>query len=201
MKKGRLHVLSTGKQEPEQLTKIAAAIHPYIDAIHIREKLKTAKQLSEIIQLMTDKGVPLSKIIINDRLDVAYIWQAAGVHLGYQSLPADLVKQHFPSMQIGCSVHSLLEMSLPASAAADYLIFGHVFPTSSKPGLEPKGLEALKKLTSKSTLPILAIGGIQPDNAKEVMENGAAGIAVMSGIMEAEDPVKAVNQYRNALSS
>ena len=82
MKKRLLHIISTGKQKPEKLAEIAGQIHPYIDAIHIREKAKTAKEIYEMVNLLTDQNVPLSKIIINDRVDVALCIKGRGSSTG-----------------------------------------------------------------------------------------------------------------------
>lgn len=201
MKNGELHVISTGKQPPEQLTDIAASIHPYVDFIHLREKNKSARELHEIVLLLTDKSVPLSKIIINDRIDVAFITKAAGAHLAYHSLPVDRVKQSYPFLKVGCSVHSYEESALAEKQGADFLLYGHIFPTDSKPGLHPRGLKTLKKLANSCALPVIAIGGIKPFHVQDIINTGARGIAVMSGIMEAKNPLEAVKEYYDSLTT
>lgn len=200
MKRAELHVISTGKQPPEQLTDIAASIHPYIDFIHLREKNKTARELYNMVLMLTDKSVPLSKIIINDRIDVAFITRTAGVHLAYHSLPVDRVKQSYPILKVGCSVHSYEESVLAEKQGADYLFYGHIFPTDSKPDLHPRGLKALKNLTSSCALPVVAIGGIKPFHVKDIIDTGAKGIAVMSSIMEAKNPLETVKEYYDSLT-
>ena len=200
MKKKLLHIISTGKQKPEELAEIAGRIHPYIDAIHIREKAKTAKEIYEMVNLLTDQNVPLSKIIINDRVDVAFVSKVGGVQLAYHSLPVDIVKKQFTSLRVGCSVHSLEEVQTAQELGADYVIFGHVFPTQSKPGLVPRGLKQLELVAHHVSIPVLAIGGIKPANVREVIETGAQGIAVMSGVLEAEDPLETVKEYYRKLS-
>lgn len=201
MKNGLLHIISTGKQKPEKLAEIAGEIHPYIDAIHIREKSNTAKEIYELVSLLTDQNVPLSKIIINDRIDVAFVSKVAGVQLAYHSLPVDIVKKQFTSLRVGCSVHSIDEVETAQELGADYVIFGHVFPTQSKPGLVPKGLKQLELIAQHVSIPVLAIGGIKPTNIRGVIEAGAMGIAVMSGVLEAEDPLEKVKEYYLELST
>lgn len=201
MKNGLLHIISTGKQKPEKLAEIAGEIHPYIDAIHIREKSNTAKEIYELVSLLTDQNVPLSKIIINDRIDVAFVSKVAGVQLAYHSLPVDIVKKQFTSLRVGCSVHSIDEVETAQELGADYVIFGHVFPTQSKPGLVPKGLKQLELIAQHVSIPVLAIGGIKPANIRGVIEAGAMGIAVMSGVLEAEDPLEKVKEYYLELST
>lgn len=200
MKKGLLHIISTGKQKPDHLAQIAGQIHPYIDAIHIREKAKTAKEVYEIVNLLIDNNVPLSKIIINDRVDVAFATKGGGVQLANHSLPVDIVKKQFTSLRIGSSIHSIDEGQNAQELGADYAIFGHVFPTLSKPGLEAKGLKQLEQVAHHLSIPVLAIGGIKPTNIKGVIEAGAQGIAVMSGVLESVNPLAAVKEYYQLLT-
>lgn len=201
MKAGKLHLISTGKQKPEQLADIIGAIHPDIDFIHLREKMKTAKEVYKMVELLIEKKVPLSKIIINDRADVACASNVKGVHLAYHSLPVEIVKRKFSHLTVGCSVHSIEEAQIAEQQGADYVIFGHVYPTRSKPGLPPKGLEQLRSVVGSVAIPVVAIGGITPTNSREVLEAGTQGVAVMSGILEAEDPLEAVQHYRSYLSN
>lgn len=201
MKNAELHVISTGKQEPQQLAEIVGQIHPYIDAIHIREKTKTANEIYEIVKLLTDQKVPLSKIIINDRVDVAFALKVAGVQLAYHSLPVEIVKKQFTSLRVGSSVHSIDEGLTAQELGADYVIFGHVFPTQSKTGLVTKGLNQLELVAHHVLIPVLAIGGIKPTNIRGVIDAGAQGIAVMSGVLEAENPLAAVKEYYQNLST
>ncbi|MRH41829.1 thiazole tautomerase TenI [Aquibacillus halophilus] len=199
MSNRKLHVISTGNQTPENLAKIVGEIHPFIDAIHIREKHRSARDIFNIVTLLVNRSVPLAKIIVNDRIDVAHVKNVKGVQLGYNSLSPEIVKRNFPSLQVGCSVHTLEEASLAQKQGIDYLLFGHIFPTDSKLGLVPKGLEELKDITIDLEIPVIAIGGIKPHHVCEVIEAGAAGIAVMSGVLEAKDPLEQVKSYSQNL--
>jgi thiazole tautomerase (transcriptional regulator TenI) len=196
-----LHIISNGKMSIEQLADILADIHPYVTAVHLREKQKSARELYQAIKLITKKNIPLSKIVINDRVDVALVTGVAGVQLAYHSLEAVIVKKSFPQLTVGCSVHSLGESKQAEQDGADYVLYGHVFPSNSKPGLNPRGLDELKKLTSFVDIPVIAIGGITPENTVQVIRTGARGIAVMSGVFEAPDPLSAVMAYKNALEN
>ncbi len=200
MGNGELHIVSTGNQRPEKLAKIAGDIHPYITALHIREKHKTAMEIYQLIKLLLDNQVPISKIIVNDRLDVAHVMKVCGVHLAYHSLPIGPVKENFPEFRVGCSVHSLEEATLAQKQGADYAFFGHVFPTQSKPGSAPRGVEQLRLVSSSVSMPVIAIGGIKPGNVNEVMEAGAKGVAVMSGVLDANQPLGKVKEYVSRLS-
>ncbi|ANU09647.1 thiamine phosphate synthase [Planococcus antarcticus DSM 14505] len=201
MENNKLHIISTGKQKPELLADIVGRIHPYIDCIHLREKTKTAKEIYKMVELLIDQQVPLSKIVINDRADVAYVSNAKGVQLAYHSLPVEIVKRKFSNLTVGCSVHSIEEAQMAEQQGADYLIFGHVYSTQSKPGLRPKGIDQLRSVSESVSIPVIAIGGIMPANIKDVIKAGTQGVAIMSGILEAKDPFETVQQYRSYLSS
>ncbi|CAH0165725.1 Thiazole tautomerase [Peribacillus sp. Bi96] len=194
-----LHIISTGKQPIEKFVEIASRIQEYVDFFYLREKHMSASELYRAVTLLHDKKIPLSKIIINDRVDVAWAQKVFGVQLAFHSLDAGVVKGSFPEMSVGCSIHSMDEAKAAFRNGANYAIYGHVFETDSKRGLPPKGVEELHAITRNVNLPIIAIGGITPSNCHVVRDAGAQGIAVMSGVLEAEHPVIAVKQYLKSL--
>ncbi|WP_028390898.1 thiamine phosphate synthase [Bacillus cihuensis] len=194
-----LHIISTGKQQITKFVEIASEIHEYIDFIHLREKHMSAAQLYQAVTLLCEKNIPLSKIIVNDRVDVAWSQQAYGVQLAFHSLDVSVVKKAFPGIRVGRSIHSFDEAQTVFEKGADYAIYGHVFPTNSKSGLPPKGVEELKEITMSMKLPIIAIGGITPSNSELLINAGAKGIAVMSGVLDAKSPVQAVKEYCRSL--
>ncbi|MBU8878790.1 thiamine phosphate synthase [Bacillus sp. FJAT-29790] len=199
MASSELHIISTGKQPIEKLAEIATEIQEYVDFFHLREKQMSALQLYQAVNILTEKNIPLSKIIINDRVDVAWTMKTFGVQLAFHSLDSGVVKQAFPGIRVGSSIHSVNEAKEVSEKGVDYAIYGHVFPTNSKLDLPPKGIEGLKEITGSTSMPIIAIGGIKPSNCSFVLEAGAKGIAVMSGVLEAEDPLQAVKEYSKAL--
>ena len=130
-----------------------------------------------------------ANLIINDRVDIALAIEAVGVHLGWQSLPFDIVRKllGFEKL-IGVSTHNRQEALQAQNNGADYITFGPVFPTPSKEGLlEPIGPEEIQKLKQEIKIPVIALGGINEKNVETVLENGADGIAVISSIMRAEN--------------
>jgi thiazole tautomerase (transcriptional regulator TenI) len=195
----QIHVVSTGKQTFQQLGDIAKDIDPYVDVFHIREKSKTAKELQDGIETLLRSGIAPSKIFVNDRVDVAWAMDLGGVQLAYHSLDVDRVKERFPGLKVGTSVHSVSEAIEKANAGSDYIVFGHIFETQSKPGLEAKGTDVLRKVVQHVQIPVIAIGGIKPSNVTQVMKTGVAGVAIMSGILEAADPKKEIELYRTAI--
>lgn len=199
MKKPVLHAVTTGQKSIDETASICLNISPYVEAIHIREHQKTAREIYELAKKLLGLGVPADKIIINNRVDAAAALGICQVQLGYHSLPVNVVKESYPGFSIGKSVHSLSEALQAEEQGADYILYGHVFPTPSKKGLAPKGLEQLTQIISQVTIPVLAIGGIMPGNAWEVIQKRCSGIAVMSRIFDAEDPVQAAKDYQNHL--
>lgn len=190
-----IHVISSGKQALDQFACIVSKVEPYVSYIHLREKSRTAGELMGGIHHLTERGVPLSKIIINDRADVARVAGACGVHLAYHSLPPREVKKAFPELRVGRSVHALEEAKRACVEGADYILYGHIYPTDSKPDLQPRGLEELERIVYGVPIPVIAIGGIKPEHVADIRAAGASGFAVMSGITEAHDPVLAIQSY------
>ncbi|MBT2730394.1 thiamine phosphate synthase [Bacillus sp. ISL-75] len=117
----------------EQLREILIDIHPYVTSIHLREKQKTARELFQAVDLLS-KDIPLSKIIINDRGDVAFATRVSGVQLAFHSLESAIVKKAFPELRVGSSIHSYHEGEKALQDGTDYVLFGHVYPSQSKPG-------------------------------------------------------------------
>ncbi len=165
------------------LPRIVAAIRAGIDLIQIREKDLATRELMAIVEpaVAAAKGTA-TRIVVNDRLDVALAFGAAGVHLGTQSIPAEAARRIVPDdFLIGVSCHSLEEARGAEAARADYIIFGPVFETASKLQYgSPLGLEKLREVAGKIRVPILALAGITVDRVKSCLEAGAAGIAGIS---------------------
>lgn len=197
--KKQLHVISTGQQSQQELINKLEMIHQEVDAIHLREKNWSARELIDVIRQLTAIGIAHEKLIVNDRADVASIMKIKGVHLAYHSMDVSLVSDAFPSLQIGRSVHSIEEAVKAEEKGAHYLLYGHIYETSSKLGIPPKGLQDLQYMNDNISIPMIAIGGITPENTKEIIHKGVAGIAVMSGILLSADPKETVKKYRAIL--
>jgi thiamine-phosphate pyrophosphorylase len=182
---------------------VRLALEGGVDWVQLRDKSSSAASMftdaTVLLPLAEQYAASLS---INDRLDVALAVGADGVHLAGQSLPVDaavlLANGH---LLVGRSVHSLAEAVQAAAAGADYLTFGHVFPTSTHPGLPPRGLTELAAIVDHVDVPVLAIGGITADNLDDVLATGCAGIAVISAILADADPRWAASRLRTALDT
>lgn len=199
MAKPEVHLISDGELPLEQWVEIAVAAEPWVDYIHLRKKHCSAKELLVSAQAMIAAGIPVTKLVINDRLDVALAAGAAGIQLAWHSLGPNAARRIAPQLRLGRSVHSPEEAVMASRQGADYCLFGHVFPTGSKVGQPARGLELLAETVQSSSIPVIAIGGISSDNAAAIIQQGAAGLAVISGICRAKNPYEAAKAIYNAV--
>lgn len=179
------------------------AIRGGADMIQCREKRNLpSKQLLEIALAMNKlcqaKNIPL---IINDRVDIALLSDAAGVHLGEDDLPVQEARKILgPSKIIGAGAGSLERALELEQEGADYIGFGHLFPTQSKAKTgPPKSISELKKICQSVKIPVIAIGGITASNVREALEANPHGIAVIGAVCGAENPETATQQLKAAL--
>jgi len=170
-------------------------------AIQLRDKEKGGRELYRIgvkIRELTRRYKAL--FIVNDRLDIAMAVGADGVHLGTEDLPVSVARRIAgKNFIIGASVSSPEEALLAEKEGADYISAQSIFRTSSKENVKIIGLEGLRSIINASSLPVIAIGGINKDNVKDVIRNGAKGIAVISAVVSKEDVKKAVEELRESL--
>ena len=160
-----------------------AAVVAQIDLVQIREKNLTASVLYQLASSAAGltKG-SATRLLINDRSDIAAAAGADGVHLTTSSLPTAVVRQTFGGgFLIGVSTHSMEEVRLARQSGADFAVFGPVFETASKKELvEPPGLTGLARVCSElSPFPILALGGVMIGNVAECIRAGARGVAAI----------------------
>lgn len=150
--------------------------------------------------LLKPHGIPL---IVNDRIDVALASDADGIHVGQSDIdPADVRAMLGPDRIIGLSVHSETEWQASQGSirSVDYLGVGPAYATSTKQNAASAiGPGGIARLVGISHLPLVAIGGIGPSNAAEVMASGVDGIAVVSAIMAASDPAAAARDLRKTV--
>jgi thiamine-phosphate pyrophosphorylase len=173
-----------------------------VNAVQLREKDLGVKELYEL----AEKARRLCEryraaLFINDRVDVALAVDAAGVQLGKTSLPIEAARSLLgPDRWIGASVHSRNEAVAAGEAGADFAVFGPVFYTPSKAQYgAPQGLAALKEVVQSSPIPVYAIGGITVQNMRQVLDLGAAGVALIAAIIAAGEPQSAARQMARLL--
>jgi thiamine-phosphate pyrophosphorylase len=179
-----------------------------VDWVQIREKDLSSRALLTLARDAVAKAKGHSRVLINDRLDVAVAARAGGVHLGEASLPVAQVAQWIRKARAdgrarkdflaGASCHSLESARQAEHDGADYIFFGPVFATPSKAAFgAPQGIEPLREVCTSLRIPVLAIGGITLGNARLCLEAGAAGIAAIRLFQEAPNIAKVVAALRN----
>jgi thiamine-phosphate diphosphorylase len=172
------------------LAHVAAAADAGIDWVQIREPDLPAAELYEVVRhAVAEVSGSATRIIVNDRLDVAITAGADGVHLRGTSFDASRVRTAAgDDFLIGRSVHSVEEaVAADGGGGLDYLIFGTMFPTTSKPERHPlAGPEALRTAVAACRVPILGIGGITLENVDRMAAAGAAGVAAIGLFLDSQ---------------
>ncbi|MFE4074328.1 thiamine phosphate synthase [Peribacillus sp. YIM B13477] len=175
----------------EELTKIIAeSVSGGVSIVQLREKnnssLSFYEKASALKQLLNEFSIPL---IINDRVDIALAVGADGIHIGQDDLPLPVVKKMIPEdMIVGVSVSTLEEALEAERNGADYIGVGSVFPTKTKQDATLMALEDLGEICRGVSIPAVAIGGITADNISALSDSGLSGTAVVSAIMNADNP-------------
>lgn len=173
---------------------VKAAVLGGVSVVQLREKEMETRDFYleglSIKNYLKANGVPL---IINDRIDVAMALDADGVHLGLSDMPADVARRLLgPDKIIGLSVNEPDHLLEEAVRHVNYLAISPVFFTATKTDItEPWGLEGLAKARGLTDLPLVAIGSINIENSREVVEAGADSVAVVSAVVAADDPEQA----------
>ncbi|MEE9248398.1 MAG: thiamine phosphate synthase [Dehalococcoidia bacterium] len=155
--------------------------------------------LREVNGLCSQAGV-LS--IVNDHLDLAIISGADGLHVGQNDLPLTEVKPYLPDDKIvGVSTANVEEALRAQEQGAGYIAVGSIYPTSSKDGTRPAGLETLRRVAEAVSVPVVAIGGINLDNVGPVIDAGADAVCVISAVLSAPDIEKAARDLVSGIAS
>lgn len=181
---------------------VARLIEGGASLIQLRDKLSAPREFyreaAAALQIARDHG---ARLIINDRVDIALALKADGVHLGQTDIPVAAARRLLGKEAIiGFSTHNMEQAKLAANLPVDYLAFGPIFPTSTKENPEPvTGLVAMSEVaTSKGSLPLVAIGGITLENAREVLKAGADTVAVIAELVA--DPRKIAENMSRMLA-
>ena len=161
-----------------------------------RQRLRTATALR---QLCRDHG---ALFIVNDRVDLALLVEADGVHLGQEDLPPLMARRLLgPERLIGRSTHCPDHLQQAIADGCDYAGVGPVHATPTKPGRLPVGLDYVRQATACSPIPCFAIGGVNQENARQVMGSGVHGIAVVRALMESAEPGAVTRQLLQLIAT
>lgn len=174
------------------------------DVVQLRDKVMSPAALlqeARAVRAVTTASGAL--FIVNDSLDVALAAGADGVHLGQDDLPvAEARAAAPPGFIVGVSVGDVAEAKTAAAGGADYVALSPTFSTASKADAGPgHGLAALRAVRSAVSVPLLAIGGIGPDNVADVIAAGADGVAVISAVVGQEDVTGAARQLKALIAA
>ena len=181
---------------------VREAVKGGVTMVQIREKHHDVRafieRASAIKTLLQGSGVPL---IINDRVDVALAVDADGVHLGQSDMPATLARQLIgPDKLLGLSIENHQQLDHVQQLPVDYIGLSAIFATPTKTDtLHHWGIHGLKAALQSGSLPIVAIGGINHSNLREIAATGVHGIALVSAICQAKDPRAATEQIKALL--
>lgn len=177
---------------------VRSAVNGGADAIILREKDLSYSELYKLaleLKKTINNKIPL---IINGNLKAAESTNVKGIHFSYDKfMTINNIKQKIK----GVSIHSLEEGIKAQKKEIDYVLAGHIFETRCKKGLKGRGIGYLKNLSDNLNVPVIAIGGIKLSNVESVLNAGAAGIAIMSSVMEADDPEKIVYKLKQKILS
>jgi thiamine-phosphate pyrophosphorylase len=185
---------AAGEQNRLLLEKLESAARAGVDWIQVREKDLPGRELAALVEEAVRRIPHSCRIVVNDRLDVAIAVGAGGVHLGESSVPVAegrrIVRDKVPGgdFLVGVSVHSAEAAQAAEKSGADYVIFGPVFGTPSKAAYgQPQGVDQLARVCESVSIPVLAIGGITAQTARDCVMAGASGIAAIRMFQDAEN--------------
>jgi thiamine-phosphate pyrophosphorylase len=163
----------TDRHQGDVIVSASHAVRAGVDMIQVREKDLAARELLALVCALRDVAAGTStRLLVNDRLDIALAAGIDGVHLPANGLPAAKVRPFVKSL--GISVHRLEEAVAAERAGADFIVFGPIFDT---PGKTAVGLEPLREVAATLRIPVLGIGGITTERIGGVLSAGAAGVA------------------------
>ncbi|MCI8495590.1 MAG: thiamine phosphate synthase [Lachnospiraceae bacterium] len=178
--------------------KIQAVLNAGIDYIQLREKeISSAEYLKRARQLRKMTAGTKTKFIVNDRLDIALLSGADGVHLGQTDIPVKDARSCLgPEKIIGATAKTVEQARQAMREGADYLGSGAWFATETKKDAMRISEEMYRAILQEAPIPNVAVGGITAENARRPLECGAYGLAISAGILKAQDPAKEVAKVR-----
>ena len=179
---------------------VTEAVAGGVDMVQLRDHELPAGELLEMARTLKRVTRGKALIVINDRIDVAQAVEADGIQVPEAGLPTRVAAKLIGRYSVvGRSVHDAESALRAHQEGADFVVAGTIYKTASKPDAKPVGPGIIAEITKDSSLPVLAIGGITADKVAEVIQAGAAGVAVISAITKATDPKAAAQALNDAL--
>jgi thiamine-phosphate pyrophosphorylase len=198
-----LHLITDRRLPAKQfLAAIMAAVDGGVDLVQVRDKMASPEALVALTRQVHAAVAGRALVIVNGAVEIALAACADGVHLpeGHPDL-ARARRTLGAAAYIGVSVHGVAAARRAEQAGVSRVTFGHVYTTVSHPGEPPRGLDALREVVAAVRIPIVAIGGIDVRRVAEVLAVGAADVAVISAIIDADEPREAARGLREALDA
>lgn len=190
----------SGGRPPEQVCE--SLLRAGVRLIQYRDKTSSPREVFEICSRIAGRIRQAEGLfIVNDRADIARAVEADGVHVGQDDLPVNLARRVMgPDRLVGFSTHDLEQVRAADRSTADYIAFGPVFETRSKEKPDPVvGLEGLRQARQATSKPLVAIGGITVENAREVIGAGADSVAVIRSLVAADDIAQRALEFLRVL--
>ncbi|MFA5926168.1 MAG: thiamine phosphate synthase [Parcubacteria group bacterium] len=193
---GFYFITDAGLSAAGNASDVRNAVAAGVKFVQYREKCADTK-------IMVTEALKLKKIcrnavfLINDRVDIALSVGADGVHLGQSDMPYELARELLPEKIIGVTVHNLKEAKRAQKAGADYLGVAPIFATTTKKDAKgPCGTELIKTIKQKCKIPVVAVGGINYENAEDVIAAGADALAAISAVVTKRDAGKEIKKFQ-----
>ena len=193
-------MLVTERMECSRLGEIVcAAVAGGVDVVQVRDRRTSWQELAELSALISGL-VPAAVALVNSSVDAARHSDVAGLHLPEAGARIQAARSEIgPEKLVGRSVHSAAAAVRAWQEGADYLVAGTIFASRSHPDTVPAGPALLRTICAVVTVPVIAIGGVTPENTAQCLEAGASGIAVLSNILHSADPRSMAARYREVL--
>ena len=181
--------------------RVAALCDAGVDRVIVREKDLTEREFGALLDRIEALLLPdqRRRITVNTFVDLAAAKGFASIQMSYDEFERhpDFAREF---QEVGVSVHGVNEAEHVERQGADFCIAGHIFTTQCKPGVEPRGLDFLRRITSNAAIPVYAIGGIDTHNIASVRDAGADGACLMSTLMACDNVAETIDELRAALS-
>ncbi|MFH1458155.1 MAG: thiamine phosphate synthase [Candidatus Omnitrophota bacterium] len=195
--KGYYFITDAGQSRAGNASDVKNALKAHVEVVQYRDKSKSTKELYQ-------EALALRKIckdalfLINDRLDIALSVKADGVHLGWEDLPYAVARKLIGDKKIiGLTVHTLQQAIQSQRSGAQYIGVSPIFKTNTKQDAGPPvGVRLIKEIRRHVSLPVIAIGGIDLSNAKDVIDSGADGLCAISAVVAENDVKKEIEKFQ-----